>query len=191
MNIQQVNQYMKKGKTISTSSEVYKIMIGISDEARKITMNMNNVYHNQSTLRRLFSELTGKEVDDSFSLFPPFYTDYGKNITIGKGVFINAACHFQDQGGITIGDNTFIGHNVVLATLNHGISPADRATLYPAPINIGINVWIGSNCTILPGVTIGNNAIIGAGSVVTKNVESNTIVAGVPAKRIKKIQNHL
>jgi len=96
-------------------------MIGISDEARKITMKMNNVYHNQGTLRRLFSELKGKVVDHSISLFPPFSTDYGKNITIGKGVFINAACHFQDQGGITIGDNTFIGHNVVLATLMESV----------------------------------------------------------------------
>lgn len=110
-----------------------------------------------------------------------------KNITIGKGVFINAACHFQDQGGITIGDDTLIGHNVVLATLNHGTSPTDRGTLYPAPIGIGKNVWIGSNCTILPGVTIGDNAIIGAGSVVTKDVERNTVVAGVPAKHIKTI----
>lgn len=187
MNIQQVNEYMKKGKAISSSSEIHKFMIDISDEAKKITIKMNNVYHDQGTLQRLFSELTGKVVDSSFLLFPPFYTDYGKNITIGKGVFINAACHFQDQGGITIGDDTLIGHNVVLATLNHGTRPSDRGTLYPAPIDIGKNVWIGSNCTILSGVTIGDNAIIGAGSVVTKDVEGNTVVAGVPAKYIKTI----
>lgn len=187
MNIQQVNEYMKKGKAIQSGSEIHKIMIDISEEAKKITMKMNNVYHDQGALQSLFSELTGKVVDQTFSLFPPFYSDYGKNITIGKGVFINAACHFQDQGGITIGDETLIGHNVVLATLNHGTNPNDRGTLYPAPIDIGKNVWIGSNSTIVPGITIGDNAIIGAGSVVTKNVESNTVVAGVPAKYIKSI----
>lgn len=134
MNIQQVNEYMKKGKAISSSSEIHKIMIDISDEAKKITMKMNNVYHDQGTLQRFFSGLTGKVVDPSFLLFPPFYTDYGKNITIGKGVFINAACHFQDQGGITIGDDTLMGHNVVLATLNHGTSPADRGRCIQHPL---------------------------------------------------------
>ena len=120
-------------------------------------------------------------------MFPPFYTDFGKNITVGKNVFINAGCHFQDQGGIIIGDGTLIGHNVVLATLNHGFRSEDRGTLYPAPIIIGKNVWIGSNATILPGITIGKNSIIAAGAVVTKDVPENVITGGNPAKIIKKI----
>ena len=111
-----------------------------------------------------------------------------QNITIGKNVFINACCRFQDQGGITIGDGTLIGHNTTIATLNHDFAPHCRANITPMPVFIGKNVWIGSDCTILPGVEIGDGAIIGAGSVVTKNVAANTIVAGNPAKVIKKIE---
>lgn len=134
------------------------------------------------------SKLIGKEVDESFGLFPPFYTDCGKNIEIGKNVFINAGCKFQDQGGITIKDGVLIGHNVVLATLNHNINPNKRGDMQPKPIVIGENVWIGSNSTILPGVTIGKGSIIAAGAVVTKDVDENVVVGGVPAKFIKKIE---
>ena len=127
-------------------------------------------------------------MDESFRVFPPFYTDFGKNITIGKNVFINACCHFQDHGGVTIGDGCLIGHNVVFATVNHGIAPEERASIKPAPIQLGKNVWIGSNSTILQGVTIGDNAIVAAGSVVTKDVLANTIVGGVPARYIRSIE---
>jgi acetyltransferase-like isoleucine patch superfamily enzyme len=136
----------------------------------------------------LFSKLIGKGVDESFGLFPPFYTDCGKNITVGKNVFINSGCHFQDQGGITIGDGSLIGHNVVLATLNHESDPADRAAMYPAPIVLGKNVWICANATILPGVTVCDNSIVAAGAVVTKDVPTNTVVGGVPATIIKHIE---
>ena len=87
-----------------------------SQEALKITMVINNKYHTPEELVELFSELTGEEVDKSFRMFPPFHTDCGKNIKVGKNIFINACCKFQDQGGITIGDNVLIGHNVTLAT---------------------------------------------------------------------------
>ena len=134
-----------------------------------------------------FSELFGKPVDETFSCFPPFYTDCGKNITIGRNVFFNAGCKFQDQGGITIGNNVLIGHNVVLATLNHSMNPAERGNLIPKPIVIGNDVWIGAGAIVLPGVTIGDGAIIAAGAVVTKNVEADTIVGGVPAKFLRRV----
>lgn len=130
---------------------------------------------------------TGQEIDETFGLFPPFYTDRGKNMHIGKHVFINAGCKFQDQGGIYIGDGALIGHNAVLATLNHNPDPEKRQNLLPAPIHIGKNVWIGANVTVLPGVTIGDDAIVAAGAVVTRNVEAKTVVAGVPAKLIKRV----
>lgn len=132
-------------------------------------------------------KLTGRQLDESFAMFPPFYTDCGKNLIIGKNVFINSGCKFQDQGGITIGDGTLIGHNVVLATLNHDTHLLNRGTMHPSPIIIESNVWIGSNVTILPGVTIGSGAIVAAGAVVTKDVLTNTIVGGVPARFIKNI----
>ncbi len=170
------------------TNEIYEFMDKMSDEARRITFQLNNGYHTQNEIRALLSALLGKKIPDSVRVFPPFYSDFGKNIQIGENVFINACCHFQDHGGITIGDGCQIGHNVVFATLNHGICPNDRKNTYPAPITLGKNVWIGSNATILQGVTIGDNAIIAAGAVVTKDVSENTIAGGVPAKRIKSIK---
>lgn len=162
-------------------------MNDMSNEARRITFELNNTYHTPEEVRNLLSRLFGKTVDESFRVFPPFYTDFGKNITVGKNVFINACCHFQDHGGVSLGDGCQIGHNVVFATLNHGLVPEDRQTTYPAPITLGKNVWVGSNSTILQGVTIGDNAVIAAGAVVTKDVPENTIVGGVPARIIRKI----
>lgn len=188
MEIQEFNDYVADGKPIRPGTEQQKMLSYLSNEARKITTKMNRDYYSSQEIRQFISELTGKVVDETLSIFPPFYTDSGKNITLGKNVFINAGCNFQDQGGIFIGDHTLIGHNVVLATLNHGIQPEDRTTLYPAPIIIGKNVWIGSNATILPGVTIGDHSIIAAGAVVSKNVSPNTIVGGVPAKVVKTIE---
>lgn len=157
-------------------------------EAIRISMELNNQYHTTEQIREIMGRLTGKKVDESFRLFPPFYTDFGKNITIGRDVFINSGCHFQDQGGITIGDGSLIGHNVVLATINHDLSPLNNRENHYAPIVIEEHVWIGSNATILPGVTIGRWAVVAAGAVVTKDVEEYTVVGGVPAKEIRKVK---
>lgn len=158
-----------------------------SQEAQKITCEINYQYHDFDEIRELFSKLIGEKVSEDFRLFPPFTTDFGKNIHLGNNVFINSGCRFQDQGGIYIGDNVLIGHNVVLATLNHEENPKKRSNLIAAPIKIGNDVWIGSNVTVTPGVTIGDGAIIGAGAVVTKDVDKNTIVAGVPACYIRDV----
>lgn len=187
MNLEQFLEHLNSGKPVKGGSEAHLFMHGVSQEALKITAEINGSYHEPQQLRALFSRLIGQPVDESFAMFPPFYTDCGKNIHIGKHVFINMGCKFQDQGGIFIGDGALIGHNVVLATLNHAMSPHDRGTMIPAPIHIGKNVWIGSNSTILPGVTIGDGAIVAAGAVVTRDVPENTIVGGVPAR----IMRHL
>ena len=156
-------------------------------EAIRIGMELNNQYHTPEEIREIMGRLTGKKVDDSFRMFPPFYTDFGKNITIGKDVFINSGCHFQDQGGITIGDGSLIGHNVVLATINHDLSPLKNRENHYAPIVIEDHVWVGSNATILQGVTIGRWSVVAAGAVVTKDVLPFTVVGGVPAKVIRRI----
>lgn len=179
--------YMQTGQPVQPDSHIHHLMNTFSDAARRITSKINGRHRSPKQIRKLFSKLIGKKVDKSFALFPPFYTDCGKNITLGKNVFINSACCFQDQGGITIGDGTFIGHQVVLATLNHGISPSQRSTTIPAPIIIGKNVWIGAHATILQGVRVGDNSIIAAGAVVIKDVPDNTIVGGVPAKIIRPL----
>lgn len=175
------------GETIPAGSKQHQTMVRVSNEAMRLTAELNGAYHAPEEVRALFSKIIGTEVDDSFSLFPPFYTDFGKNIHVGKNVFINSCCHFQDQGSVTIGDGCLIGHNVVLATINHDFDPARRGDNHPAPIVIGKNVWIGSNATVLPGITIGDGAVVAAGAVVTKDVPPMTVAGGVPAKVLKKI----
>lgn len=186
MDIKDFKEYVKKHKVLN-SAEVCTFMDDMSNEARRITFRLNATYHSPEEVRDLLSELFGYRVPKSFRVFPPFYADFGKNIVVGENVFINACCHFQDQGGIIIGEGCQIGHNVVFATLNHGFAPEERAYTYPAPIVLGKNVWIGSNSSILQGVTIGDNAIVAAGAVVTKDVAANTVVGGVPARFIKNI----
>ena len=157
-------------------------------EAVRIGMELNTKYHTPEELREIMGRLIGKQVDRSFRMFPPFYTDFGKNITIGKDVFINSGCHFQDQGGIEIGDGALIGHNVVLATINHDLNPKENRKNHYAAIKIGAHVWIGSNATVLPGVTIGDYAVVAAGAVVTRDVPAMTVVGGVPAKVLKVVR---
>lgn len=175
-------------KEIANTPEWRAYFNELCQEAIRIGMDLNNSYHTPEELREIMRRLTGKKIDDTFRLFPPFYTDFGKNITIGKDVFINSGCHFQDQGGIVIGDGTLIGHNVVLATINHDLDPRKGRKNHYAPIHIGDHVWIGSNATVLPGVTVGEWAVIAAGAVVTKDVEPYTVVGGIPAKVLKQIE---
>ena len=169
-------------------SEIGLKMHLLAQKAMKITDQMNNKYNTPAELRKWMSLLIGQEVDEGFGLFPPFFTDCGLNIHLEKNVFINSGCHFQDQGGIYIGEGTFIGHNVILATLNHDLNPNTRTDMFPKPIHIGKKVWIGSGAIVLPGVSIGDNSVIAAGSVVTKNVPENSVYGGNPAKFIKKIE---
>lgn len=187
MNLDIFLNHVNHGLTITGGSEMHKFMCSLSDEALQIIAKLNSAYHTPEEIIELMGQLTGKPIDKSFYMFPPFYTDCGKNTHIGKNVFINSGCRFQDQGGITIGNDVLIGHNVVLATLNHDQNPNNRTDMIPSPIVIGNEVWIGANATVLPGVTIGDCAIVAAGAVVTKDVPENTIVGGVPAKIIKKI----
>ena len=156
-------------------------------EAVRIGMELNTKYHTPEELREIMGRLIGRKVDSSFRMCPPFYTDFGKNIIIGKDVFVNSGCHFQDQGGIEIGDGALIGHNVVLATINHDLNPKANRKNHYKPVKLGNHVWIGSNATVLPGVTIGDYAVVAAGAVVTRDVPPMTVVGGVPAKVLKVI----
>lgn len=188
MNTAEFREQMKKQTYIVANSEMHLHMHEMAQRARKITVQMNNEYRTPDEIRELFSELIGQKVDEGFGLFPPFNADYGQNIKVGKNVFINSGCCFQDQGGIEIGDNALIGQQVVIATINHDFAPEKRGNMFPAPVKIGNRVWIGAHATILSGVTIGDNSIIAAGAVVTKDVPANVVVAGVPAKIIKKLE---
>ena len=139
-------------------------------------------------IRERLSEIIGNQIDKSTTVFIPFYTNFGKHIKLGRNVFINHACSFLDLGGITIEDDVQIGPRVNLVTENHPIDPAIRKHLDLKPIVLKRNAWIGAGATILPGVTVGENAIVAAGAVVNKDVPDNSIVGGIPAKFIKAIE---
>ncbi len=138
-------------------------------------------------IRGILSEILDQSIDSSTTVLAPFSTNFGKHTTIGKNVFINHGCSFLDLGGITIEDDVMIGPQVKLVTENHPVDPSNRKSLDLKSIHIGKNVWLGAGAIILPGVTVGENSIVAAGAVVTKDVPSNTIVGGVPAKFIKNI----
>lgn len=188
MDLQEYLDRMNRGDPVEGGGEIHRFMREINEETMRLTFELNGHYHTQAEVRELFEKIIGRPVDKTFRLFPPFYTNCGKNTVVGKGVFINTGCHFVDQGGITIGDGTLLGPNVVLTTLNHDFDPDNRATTYPAPIVIGENVWIGSSVTVVPGVKIGDGAIIGAGSVVTRDIPENVIAVGVPARILREIK---
>ncbi len=187
MELNDLIAQLDAGHTITGDSPLHGIMHRVSQEALRITGELNGGYHEPERVRELLAQLTGKPVDESVTLFPPFNADFGRNITLGKRIFINAGCKFQDQGGVTIGDGTLIGHNVVIATLNHDLAPSRRADMHPAPVVIGRNVWIGSNATILPGVSVGDDAVVAAASVVTRDVPAGAVVVGSPARVVRTV----
>ena len=188
MTIKEYKEHIASGKPVEGGSEAHLLMHWASREAQKITTKLNNEFHKPEEIRSLLSELWGIDVPESVGMFPPFYTDFGKNTMVGERTFLNAGCKFQDQGGIYIGNDCLLGHNATLCTINHAQNPDRRGDMEFHPIHIKDKVWLGANVTVLPGVTIGEGAIVAAGAVVTKDVPPRTIVGGIPAKVIKKIQ---
>jgi len=177
---------MRSGEPIRLDDPQYSKIQAVVDRTIKLNAKLNTS-ENVEDIRKNLSEIIGTEIDPSTIVFVPFYTNFGQFIQIGKNVFINHACTFLDLGGITIEDNVLIGPKVNLITENHPLNPNDRKSLICKPVVIKRNAWIGAAATILPGVTIGENSIVAAGAVVTKDVPANTIVGGVPAKFIKDI----
>ncbi|SHE34561.1 sugar O-acetyltransferase [Dysgonomonas macrotermitis] len=178
---------LRNGETIAPDdSQAYK-MREASYTTKKLLVQMNNS-DDPVEIRKILGLVTGSEIDESVAVFTPLYINYGKHTKIGKNVFVNFDCTFLDLGGITIDDNVLIGPKVSLLSEGHPISPQKRHSLAVGHIHIKKNAWIGANVTILSGVTIGENAIVAAGAVVSKDVPDNTIVGGIPAKVIKNIE---
>lgn len=159
------------------------------NRAMAITATMNRLTFNDADeVRALFSELIGNKVDDSVLLIPPFYTTGGVDIRVGRNVFINQNCTFYDLGGLNIADDVMIGPNVSLITSGHPIEPSRRRDgVIAKPIVIERNVWIAAGATIIGGVTVGENSVVAAGSVVTQDVPPNTLAGGNPARVIRSI----
>jgi acetyltransferase-like isoleucine patch superfamily enzyme len=186
MASQDIFERLRKGETISPNDpQAYK-MREESFITRKLLVQMNSAT-DPNEIRDLLSQITGSEIDETVAVFTPLYINYGKHTKIGKDVFINFDCVFLDLGGITIEDGVLIAPKVSLLTEGHPVSQAERHSLVPKAIHIKKNAWIGANATILQGVTIGENSVVAAGSVVSKDVPDNVVVGGTPAKIIKEL----
>jgi acetyltransferase-like isoleucine patch superfamily enzyme len=186
METKDIFERLRNGETISSNDPEAYQMREASFATKKIVVQMNNATE-PDEIRSFLSQIAGTEIDESVTVFTPLHINYGKHTKIGKNVFINFDCVFLDLGGITIEDNVLIAPKVSLLTESHPLNPNERQSLIPKPIHIKKNVWIGANATILQGVTIGENSIVAAGSVVSKDVPDNVVVGGIPAKIIKNI----
>lgn len=176
------------GEMVSPDEPGYEALISDIFATIETATKMNTGYRTPEEVHEYMGRILGKPLEESTTVLPPLYIDYGKPVTIGRGCFIQQCYTFFGRGGITIGDKVFIGPKVNLITINHAPNPDNRSATYGRPIVIEDKAWIGINSTILPGVRIGYGAIVGAGSVVTKDVPPMTVVAGNPAKFIKKIE---
>lgn len=177
---------LRRGETIPPDDpDAYKLREA-SYATKELLIRMNRS-SDPEEIRRYLGEITGREIDGSVSVFTPLYINYGRSTQIGKNVFINFDCVFLDLGGIFIGDDVFIAPKVSLLSEEHPADPEMRASLIPRSVRLKNNVWIGAGATILPGVTVGENSIIAAGAVVTKDVPDNVIAGGIPAKVLREI----
>lgn len=180
----------RSGEMVDMNDPEFSQILAVIQQTQNLCYELNKLPPNSDKVRGIFSQIIGKEVGQDCWIMPPFFVDFGKNISVGKGFLLQQNCTFMDRGGIEIGEGTFIAPKVNIITINHDFSPQNRSTTLCKGVKIGKRVWIGVNATILPSVCIGDNSIIAAGAVVTKNIPPNVIVGGNPAKIIKTLENY-
>lgn len=185
-NSNDIFQRLRNGEALSFNEPDFYKLAEASERAMDILVDLNSS-RTIKDIRTQLSNLVGYQVDASTTLYTPLSSNYGKNIKLGKNIFINQNCQVLDLGGVTIDDNVMIGPRVNLLSESHPIEPESRKVLITKPIHIKENAWIGAGATILPGVTVGEHAVVAAGAMVSKDVPARTVVAGVPAKEVKSI----
>lgn len=178
---------MRAGELLRKDDPEYNKFQAVVARTIRLCVEMNATVTDLDEIRDRLGDIIGTEVDPSTTVFPPFHTNFGRFIKLGKNIFINHACSFLDIGGITIEDDVQIGPRVNLTSENHPLDPTDRKTVILRPIVIKRNAWIGAGATVLPGVTIGENSIVAAGAVVSRDVAPNTVVSGIPARIVKSL----
>ncbi|WP_199913421.1 DapH/DapD/GlmU-related protein [Flagellimonas amoyensis] len=179
-------QRLIEGEEIPYSDPEFFKLTETSERAMAILVEMNSS-KTVVDIRRHLSNLVGYEVDPSTTLYTPLSSNHGLNVKLGKNIFINQNCQMLDLGGITIEDDVLIGPRVNLLSETHPVEVDSRKTLMAKPIHIKKGAWIGGGATLLPGVTIGEHSVVAAGAVVSKDVSDRTVVAGIPAKKVKSI----
>ncbi|UWX54530.1 sugar O-acetyltransferase [Maribacter litopenaei] len=186
MDKKNIFERLTSGEVIPMDDPDYSAIREMVNRTKKLSNQLNSA-DDGDEIRRLLGEIIGKKVDESTTLFTPFYTNIGINIMLGKNVFINHACSFLDLGGIEIRDHVMIRSRVNITSENHPTEILTRKSMVPGKVVIEENVWIGAGATILPGVTVGKNSVVAAGALVNKNVPPNTVMGGIPAKILKRL----
>ncbi|WP_376778094.1 DapH/DapD/GlmU-related protein [Exiguobacterium artemiae] len=176
-----------ENQLVEPQNAVFEQIHAIQQDGERLLHRLNCQLLSPAEFRETLAELIGQPVDESVIVLPPLYTDFGRHISLGKNVFINRGVMLTDLGSIQIDDHVLIGPFAKLLTVNHPVSPAKRRGLLVAPIHLKQNAWIGAGATILPGITIGEHAIVAANATVTKDVPDKAIVAGTPARIIRYI----
>lgn len=179
--------YMNTGRYVPETDGIRQRISEIQAENQPLVQTLNTQVQTLESTRRLLEQLTQSTIHESVSINVPFQTDFGRHIHFGQRIYINKEVFMVDLGGIFIEDDVLIGPRAKLISVNHPLAPADRHKLELKSVTIKKNAWIGADATILPGVTVGENAVVAAGALVTKDVPANTVVAGVPAKVMKTI----
>lgn len=180
-------EMLEKKEYISYNDMIFKDINSTLERTAKLATDLNIGYKNPKEIRKVLEDITENKIDESTTVLLPFNTDFGARIKLGKDIFINKCCMFVDLGGIELEDNVLIGPEVKILSVNHPLDPSKRRDVILKSVKVKKNAWVGAGSTICPGVTIGENSVIAAGSVVTKDVPDNTVYGGVPAKFIKKV----
>lgn len=179
--------FLNTGKLVPEQDGIRQVISNIQMLNQPIVLELNTQVQTITSTRKLVEQLIAEKIDQTVIINVPFQTDFGRHIHFGKNIYVNKEVFMVDLGGIFIEDNVLIGPRAKLISVNHPLNSADRHKLELKSVIIKKNAWIGADATILPGVTVGENAVVAAGAIVSKDVPANTVVAGVPAKIIKTI----
>ena len=180
--------FLNTGKLVPEQDGLRQLISDIQTENQPLVQELNTQVQTVTNTRQIVEQLTKEKIDDTVTINVPFQTDFGRHIHFGKHIYVNKDVFMVDLGGIFIEDDVLIGPRAKLISVNHPLKPADRHKLELKSVTIKKNAWIGADATILPGVTVGENAVVAAGAIVSKDVPANTVVAGVPAKVINIIE---
>ncbi|MFM0816926.1 sugar O-acetyltransferase [Streptococcus suis] len=179
--------YIDSDRLVPEKDGLRQLISNIQRENQPLVQELNTSIQTVESTRKIIEKLTLEKIDKSVVINTPFQTDFGRHIHFGKDIYINKDVFMVDLGGIYIEDKVLIGPRAKLISVNHPLKAEDRHKLELKSVRIQENAWIGADATILPGVTIGKNAVVAAGAIVTKDVPDNSLVAGVPAKIIKNL----
>lgn len=175
------------GGVIDKDSPSWREVEGVVADNAQLLHSLNSQPPDLAFARHTLSLMTLRPIDPTLTLATPFRCDFGRHLFLGRHVFINTDCLFVDLGGLHLSDHVQVGPRVTILTVNHPLDPAKRRSVQTAAVRVERGAWIGAGATIVPGVTVGENAVVAAGAVVTKDVPANTVVAGVPARVIKQV----